>query len=336
MTVLNHQGKGVRIILAEEKKNLTINDIARELGVSKTTISRAMSGKGRIGEETRKKVNAYILAHGYQPSVIAKGLAQSRTFNICVLLPEDNYLQDMPFFQKALLGISEYLSGADYDAIITTGAEHNIENLKRIVTNKKVDGVILTRTVRNDPAVAFLMEKELPFAVIGLYEESKVIQVDARHEEAVCELTRYLLGKGLKRIALLGGSPDHVVNQKRFLGVRQAYRIMKTDEKYLTLYENLNSESDITRAVQDVLYGGCDCILCGDDRITISVLNKLRRANVAVPEEMRIATLFESIILDHYVPAITGLTYDVMQLGRIAAQQLLSMIQGNEVPALTT
>ena len=65
-----------------EDKNLTIADIAQELGVSKTTVSRAMSGKGRIGEETRKRVQAYIETHHYSPNVVAKGLAQSKT---CVL-----------------------------------------------------------------------------------------------------------------------------------------------------------------------------------------------------------------------------------------------------------
>lgn len=320
----------------DEKKNLTINDIARELGVSKTTISRAMSGKGRIGEETRQRVNTYIAKHGYQPNVIAKGLAQSRTFNICVLLPEDDYLKDMPFFQKVLLGISEYLSGADYDAIVATASEHNIENLKRIVTNKKVDGVVLTRTVKNDPAVLFLQKQKIPFVVTGLYEGADVVQVDARHEEAACELTRYLLGKGLKRISLLGGNSGHIVSQKRLLGVEQAYEIMRIDPKYLSVYENMNSESDITRAMQTILYESCDCILCADDRITISALNKLRKANVKIPEEIRVATLFESVILNNYVPAITGLTYDVMQLGRIVAEQILLLIQGKQVEKLTT
>jgi len=319
-----------------EKKNLTISDIAGKLGVSKTTVSRAMSGKGRIGKETSKRVNAYIMEQGYRPNAIARGLAQSKTFNICVLLPEDEYLKDMPFFQKALLGISEYLSGAEYDAIITTASKHNIENLKRIVTNKKVDGVVLTRTIKDDPAVAFLKEQGIPFVVIGSYEEEKVVQVDARHEEAAYEITCYLLGKGLKRIALLGGNPEHIVNQKRFSGVKKAYERMKIDQKYLTHYDNMNSESDITRAVQDTLYHGCDCFLCEDDRITISVLNKLRKENVKIPEEVRIATLFESVILDNYVPAITGLTYDVMQLGRIVAEQVLSLIKGKEVPLLTT
>ena len=65
--------------MEEEKKIYTIEDIARELGVSKTTVSRAISGKGRIGKETKERVLAYIEEHDYKPNVIAKGLAQSKT-----------------------------------------------------------------------------------------------------------------------------------------------------------------------------------------------------------------------------------------------------------------
>ena len=94
----------VYFMQAMEEKNLTINDIAEELGVSKTTVSRAISGKGRIGAETRKKVLAYIEEHNYRPNVIAKGLAQNKTYNLGLALPgdynivfpelHDRYLQD--------------------------------------------------------------------------------------------------------------------------------------------------------------------------------------------------------------------------------------------------
>ena len=67
------------------EKNITIADVAEALGVSKTTVSRAISGKGRIGRETRERVLAYIEEHDYKPNVIAKGLAQSKTYNICVV-----------------------------------------------------------------------------------------------------------------------------------------------------------------------------------------------------------------------------------------------------------
>jgi len=64
------------------EKNITISDVAEALGVSKTTVSRAISGKGRIGEATRKRVLEYIDKYDYKPNVIAKSLAQSKTFNM--------------------------------------------------------------------------------------------------------------------------------------------------------------------------------------------------------------------------------------------------------------
>ena len=71
----------------EEKKIYTIEDIARELGVSKTTVSRAISGKGRISQATRDRVRAFIKEHDYRPNVVAKGLAQRKTYNIALLMP---------------------------------------------------------------------------------------------------------------------------------------------------------------------------------------------------------------------------------------------------------
>ena len=73
-----------------DNKKLTIDDIARELQISKTTVSRAISGKGRIGQETRDKVLRYIKENNYKPSAIARGLAQSKTFNISLVMPGDS------------------------------------------------------------------------------------------------------------------------------------------------------------------------------------------------------------------------------------------------------
>lgn len=89
-----------------EERNLTIADIAQELGVSKTTVSRAISGKGRIGEGTRNRVLQYIEAHNYSPNVMAKGLAQKKTYNLGMTLPGDYNIEELPFFQKCMLGIS--------------------------------------------------------------------------------------------------------------------------------------------------------------------------------------------------------------------------------------
>ena len=81
----------------EDNRNLTIADVAEALGVSKTTVSRAISGKGRIGVATRDRVLKYIEEHDYKPNVIAKGLAQSKTYNLCVVMPADYAVVDLSF-----------------------------------------------------------------------------------------------------------------------------------------------------------------------------------------------------------------------------------------------
>ena len=88
--------------------NITISDVAEALGVSKTTVSRAISGKGRIGAATRKRVLEYIQEHDYKPNVIARGLAQSKTFNICVVMPGDYASAIFPGSYNGNSGDSRY------------------------------------------------------------------------------------------------------------------------------------------------------------------------------------------------------------------------------------
>ena len=139
--------------------NITIGDIAKDLGLSKTTISRAISGKGRIGAETKQRVQKYILEHNYSPNLVAKGLAQSKTFNIGIILPSDANLTEIPFFQSCLMGICEGAASMDYDVLVTTVTDDDISLLKRIIDNQKVDGVVLTRSLVRDLPAEYLKEK---------------------------------------------------------------------------------------------------------------------------------------------------------------------------------
>ena len=97
-------------------KTMTIHDVARELGVSASTVSRAISGKGRIGAATRDRILAYIEEHGFYPNAAARSLAQSRTNNIAIILPEVNTLVDMPFFHTCMYGVEEVAHHRDRDA----------------------------------------------------------------------------------------------------------------------------------------------------------------------------------------------------------------------------
>ena len=121
----------------EENKNITIADVAEALGVSKTTVSRAISGKGRIGQETRDRVMAYIREYGYMPNAMARGLAKSKTFNLCVVMPDQYDVADVTFFQDCLLGIEKIAASQGYDLLLSICSNDNIESLERIVSNRK-------------------------------------------------------------------------------------------------------------------------------------------------------------------------------------------------------
>ena len=90
-----------------------------------------------------KKVLAYIEEHDYKPNVIARGLAQSKTFNLCVVMPEDYALVDLPFFQEVITGIQEIAGMNEYDILLCICQENDITSLERIVRNRKVDGIVL-------------------------------------------------------------------------------------------------------------------------------------------------------------------------------------------------
>ena len=131
----------------EEKRIYTIDDIARELGVSKTTVSRAISGKGRIGQATRERVLAFIKEHDYRPNVVARGLAQRKTYNIALLMLKDYVATEFLFFKDCMNGICEVASEYNYDIIISMIDGEDISQIQRLEANRKVDGIIVSRAV---------------------------------------------------------------------------------------------------------------------------------------------------------------------------------------------
>ena len=319
----------------EDNRNLTIADVAEALDVSKTTVSRAISGKGRIGVATRDRVLKYIEEHDYKPNVIAKGLAQSKTYNLCVVMPADYAVVDLTFFQECLLGIQEIAGIMEYDILLSICKNDDIASLERIVMNHKVDGVILMRTFVEDKQIEYLQSRNVLFVTIGSTNYKDVIQVDHNHKSACKELTSIILMKGMKKIALIGGDENHVVTQSRLRGFREAYDKMNEQLDPTFLYLNLDNNVVIDRTVEEVLDRKADCILCMDDAICSHVLKRLREKQVSVPKDIRVASFYNSMVLDNNVPSITSLDFDSKELGMVACKTLLDLIEGVNVETRT-
>lgn len=328
-------GCGMEQQIKEHEKKLTISDVAEALGVSKTTVSRAISGKGRIGRETKQRVLDFIQEHNYKPNVLAKGLAQLKTYNIGILLPEDYTVVDLPFFQTCLIGVQETAISMDYDVLLTIGKENDCAQLMRMVENHKVDGVILMRTFTKDVHIEYLKSQEIPFVTVGSTYYKDVVQVDNDHQSACRELISILLLKGMKRIGLIGGIESHVVTQSRLQGYMDAYKMAGVPIDQNIIHVNVEKDMMIELGVEKLLDCRVDCIVCLDDAVCIHVLNKLQKENIRVPEEVKVASFYYSSILENNFPSITSLYFDAKELGNVACKTLLELIEGNQVKMRT-
>lgn len=318
-----------------EERNLTIADIAQELGVSKTTVSRAMSGKGRIGEETRKRVQEYVEMHHYSPNVVAKGLAQNKTFNLGLVLPGDYQIVELPFFQKCMMGISRTASEAGYDILLSMVTADKITQLERAVTNRKIDGVILTRTLADDAPMRYLQENSVPFVAIGSTDDEKAVQIDNDHRGACREMTGRLLDGGVRSLALIGGREEYIVTRNRLRGFEDAFGERPGWHGSKQTFLNVEDGREVEKIVEKLLGAQVECIVCMDDFLCGCVLNTMQIRQVAVPGQVQVVSFYDSTVLANRIPAVTSVRFDVEELGRKACGLLLQMLEGEETKRRT-
>ncbi|SFU31330.1 LacI family DNA-binding transcriptional regulator [Butyrivibrio sp. INlla21] len=320
-------------------KKITISDIAKALGISKTTVSRAISGKGRIGSGTKDRVMDYVEKNNYEPNMMAKALAGQRyserqhTHNLAVVWPDDYSAMEIPFFQKLIVGIAEIAANYGYDVMLTMAANDNITGLKRIIENHKVDGAILTRTLVDDVALVYLKERGVPFVVVGSTGYQDILWVDNDNYDACVELIEYILGKGLKRLALIGGSKNHIITRTRFKAFKDAHEKhdIKIDEGLV--YLDIENTQKLDDAIKDILSKDVEGIICMDDGFVGEVLTKCAEAGVRIPEDIKIASFYDSTFLENSRPPVTALRFNDRNLGAVTASSLIRSIEGETVPS---
>ncbi|MBQ8634225.1 MAG: LacI family DNA-binding transcriptional regulator [Lachnospiraceae bacterium] len=313
------------------EKKLTIADVADYLGVSKTTVSRAISGKGRVSEETRKRVQQYIDRMDYKPNVIAKGLAQSKTFNIAVLLPADCDMQELPFFQNCMCGICDAAAKRDYDVLAVYTTAGGLGGLDRIIANHKVDGVVLTRTLVEDAAADYLKARNIPVVAVGSSTDADLIQIDHDHRSACQELTMHLLKQGIRKVGMIGGNESHVVTRNRFGGFADAFRMMDLPVDMSFVYFGVEKISEIEQAVEELLEKKAECIVCMDDMICNHVIHKLREVDVNLLNTVKVASFYGGVSGSILAGRIETVEFDAKKLGFVTCNTLLDVIGGKQI-----
>lgn len=302
-------------------QNVRLSDIAEALGLSETTVSRALSGKGRVSEATRKKVQDYIGATGYRPNMLARGLAQNRSYNICAVLPPDAVSTRQGFFHGCLMGICAGVEPEGYNVIITTVPENDRGRIERILSGGTADGYILMRGTAGDPLIKLLREREVPFVLVGASEVPGVVCVDAHNEENCAGLTKKVLSEGFCRPGLLLGDMRHLVNLSRKSGFEKAVEslgVAVCPQSRL----NVLSERELEQAIELLLKLDCDVLFCGDDMLSAQTLRILRDMGRSVP----VVSFYGSRLLELGGSIHAAAPDNSHELGMKAAQTLLEIL----------
>ena len=312
------------------KPNLTIDDIARELGVSKTTVSRAISGKGRISAATRERVQAYIEEHNYKPNASAKSLAESRTYNLALVLPRDFMKLDVPFIRLAMSAIVEEAFELGYNVMICLEANYESAPLIRTLDYRKVDGVILTRTMEDDPVLELLINRGIPFATLGSlplkYQGKAAVEADHDQVGGCCAFTRAVLTGHAGSTALLGNDLNYIVNQSRLRGFRMACQELGLPMEQTPIRMGINDLDTCREVVENLLAQGVRRFLCMDEDLAIRTVTVLEENGLTIPGDAQVGSFVDSVQLKSSQPPVSALYLDGAELARAACRELINAL----------
>jgi LacI family transcriptional regulator len=209
----------------EEMRDMNLKQLSQLLGISQTTISRALNGYPEVSAETRRRVMEAAEKTGYRPNAAAHRLATGKVGSIGLVMPIGEHHRSDVHFGEFLSGLGEEASRSGFHLVIMpTEPEKEREALRGLAASGSVDGIYLAYMKKNDPRIAMMQSLSLPFLVhgrsVGVAEDYPYLDVD--NEGAFRDATQLLLQLGHTRIGLLNGPEGYDFTYRRCLGVEKA------------------------------------------------------------------------------------------------------------------
>jgi len=298
---------------------MKIDDVAAALGISKATVSRAITGHGRISPATRELVVNYMEAHDFHPNTIAQSLSKRKTMNIAFTVPTGKEFTQLPFFLQCLVGATGRAADHSYDTLVVN---NSYTDVKRVVDQSKIDAVIVSRNVVGSRMLGYLTSTGLPFILIGTTAQKSVLQVDHDHRSACRELTRMLLDQWKGTPGLLAGSNAHLVSRARAQGFKDAAGAAP-------VVWGAIDEPSVVAGFDQLLQQGVDIVFCEDDMICGYLEKHLRTSDPGVGRSaIRVASFYDSPMLQALNPEVPVLHFDAVELGARACSMVLAALAG--------
>jgi DNA-binding LacI/PurR family transcriptional regulator len=201
--------------------NYTIIDIALHAGVSKSTVSRVVSGKGYISPDTREKVMNAIQELQYKPNAVARAMVAQRTFNIGIIIYRKDYpIVSHPIYGKILDAILAAAESLNYSVFVSTDKEMSLRSADYMM-EKRVDGLVLISRLSQE-MIGYIDGFNVPYLMVnGTAENSNVIQIVNDDRKSGKMAADHLFEQGHRQIAVIAGPQDHRSHHQRYEGFCQ-------------------------------------------------------------------------------------------------------------------
>ena len=312
------------------KQKITIKTIAKELGVSTSTVSKALRDSHEISTETKDKIKAFADYYNYKPNSLALQLRNQKTKVIGVILPKIVH----HFFSTVVKGIEKGASEKGYHIMVCFSNESyqsEVDNLK-VLSNGSVDGLLVSvanETLENQNFKHFqdLVNEEIPMVMFDRVLESiscdKVIVDDIG---AGYKATKHLIERGRKKIAMLS-TPDHVnIGALRKQGYLRALR-----EEGLSSNENLvvqiDEKEDEREQISQVFQKDIDAIFAVNEIYAAIAIQIAKAKGLHVPNDISVVGFTDGLISEYSSPSITAVVQHGFTMGKQAIELLIDRIE---------
>lgn len=311
----------------------TIKDIAKALGISTSTVSRALRDSYEISDITKQLVVDYAKTINYKPNPIALSLKAKKSKSIGVVLPEISN----NFFSQVINGIEKVASNYGYNVVITQNFEnyHNEINNINFLASRSIDGCLVSVSSETEDFSHFtsLQERGLPIVFFDRIVESlEGHRVTIDNEKGAYDITIHLLKNNYRKIAFISNSPNLFITSKRFVGYKRAlteYGIT-VDPSFIKYCLHDGLYNDEVEYILDELFSNDnkpDALLCCTDKLTTLCMRYCKAHEMKIPDDIAITGFSNLDITDLLCPSLTVVRQPASRMGKLATQLLIRTIE---------
>ncbi len=310
---------------------MSLAKIAANLGISITTVSRALGGFSDVAATTRARIEAEAARLNYHPNENARRLRRGRADAIGLVVPTSPGDFADPFFLRMLAAIGPALAQANLDLLVTTarpGAEE-MRAYRKMVETRKVDGLFVARTRRRDDRIAYLLDQNMPFVAHGRANEPRVFAwLDIDGEAACRAATERLIGLGHRRIGMINAPTLYSFAHHREAGWHAALWDAQLPPGPLAHVEPSEESGFLAAKAMLADPAPPTAILCAPDRLAVGCLHALADAGLRAGGDISVIGFDNLPVATYTDPPLTTIAQPIERAAARMVEMLLARIAG--------